>query len=223
MDYCNTLICTGWSTTALWKSRQNTTDTRQHSQTCKTLLEFIVTASSKWNILLQAIRTWSPEGEREGEKATLIPFSPVRGKEIFPRRIWTQHYLAPSHWCVLRSLVQNQRHFTATDCVGASTGSTLTAFTLIPEIAHANSRTHSSLLEVLTDQLSAVFDTLVERLQALLSPIQSAHPKCSLPRVVHSLAPPYEKHLNQSKTGISDRLIFCPIAGVIDCGLVQSL
>lgn len=54
---------------------------------------------------------------RERKKATLIPFSPVRGKEIFPRRIWTQHYLAPSHWCVLRSLVQNQRHFTATDCV----------------------------------------------------------------------------------------------------------
>lgn len=120
VDYSNSLIYSGWSATAAWRSRRNTRDTRQHSQTCTTLLEFFVTAYSKWTIQLEPIRRWSPEEVAGGGKSnieSIFPKTSVRSWEIFPRRIWTPHYPAPSHWCVLRSLIQNQRHFTATNCV----------------------------------------------------------------------------------------------------------
>lgn len=163
------------------KIQQTHANTHRLAQLCASLL---------WQMKYSAASYKNVESWRKEKKGQLwLHFHPN------PRQRWRN--LSESHLnatlsrtvALMRAEITHPKS-ASFHCLKLSTRSTLTAFTLISEIAHANSRTHSSLVEVLTDQLSGVFDTFVERLRALLSPIQSAHPKCSLPRVVHSPAPP---------------------------------
>lgn len=91
--------------------------THANTRSCTTLFSLLRPPSPNE---IFCCKLWERRVVKGGEikKKLCFHFSrtSVRGREIFPRRAWTQHYLAPSHWCVLRSLIQNQRRFTATNC-----------------------------------------------------------------------------------------------------------
>lgn len=148
--------------TAARQSKHDTRDTRERLRTYTTCDRVKYSSSRHKNA-----ESW------RGNETILTLFHPIKGGKSEAH--WTHQQLAPSHWRGLRSLIQNQRHLTAKVPHSHAT----------LEVHTHTSRTHRSLLVALTEQLSAVLNTFVERLQPPLSPIQSAHPECPLPRAVH--------------------------------------
>lgn len=153
--------------TAVRQSMRDTTDTREHLRIYTTCDRVKHSASRHKN-----------EESWKGKWNDVDPLSPEPGKGAKSEAHWTQQQqqLAPSHWHALRSLIPNQRHLTAK--VPQRVHTQLRALPRsLPHEAPPSRRTHRAVV--------SVFDTFVERLQPPLSPKQSAHPECPLPRAVH--------------------------------------